>query len=66
MKLHALMNRLEDIGEARDVVVRNEQVNGIGERYIVEYDVVGAETDGLGNIDGYKVVLILRERPASD
>lgn len=65
MKLRSLQNRLEDIGEAREVVVVIE----VGpEAWLVgatvPFDVVGAEPDDkAAHEDGATVRLILRERP---
>lgn len=65
MKLHALNNRLEDLGEDRDVIVRVLDPNY--EDIYVEYDVVGAEPDDKdAHEEGATVVLTLRQRAASD
>lgn len=65
MKLHALMNRLEDIGEDRDVIVR---VAGVYDGRSstepdAEYDVIGCDTEGPGRGDNAgPAILLLRER----
>lgn len=59
MDVKALMNRLERLGEDRQVIVRIER----GDTAVwPEYDVVGAEALGVDPQDGL-VLLLLRERP---
>lgn len=64
MKLHALMNRLEDMGEDRDVIVRVEMgLSEFGVKVEMEYDVVGCDTEGPGRGDNAgPAILLLRER----
>lgn len=67
MKLHALMNRLEDIGEDRDVIIRVGNlvpVTDVNDTYR-EYDIVGCDTEGPGRGDNAgPAILLLRERAA--
>lgn len=66
MKLHALMNRLEDIGEDRDVIIRVAMGPPEFDFTVEnEYDIVGCDTEGPGRGDNAgSAILLLRERGA--